>query len=302
MKRTNRIACFLLAAVMLLSSQAFAAEPAQAFTDVSKQDYFYDAVNWAVEKGITSGVSKDVFAPERDCTRADFVTFLWRTAGKPVVNFAMSFSDVKEDAYYAEAVRWVASLGIVTGLSKNTFGAASAVTREQAVAILWRFAKEQGFDTTLGGMAIREYDDYDSLSEYAREAMAWAVNTEILKGSNNRLLPDAVCTRAQLVTLLYRLKSQTTDEVDYSGDVTDWMYEPESKDTVANLLVSIGTVARCSAGGNLQQANAAVSLMKLAMDESGKAENAVKAYLSGKRPAGWQRGSRDSGRCRRRRL
>ena len=98
---------------------------------------------------------------------------------------------------------------IVTGLSKNTFGAANAVTREQAVTMLWRFAKQQGFDTTQGGMAIREFDDYDSLSEYAREAMAWAVNAGILKGSGNRLMPDADCTRAQLVTLLYRLESQT---------------------------------------------------------------------------------------------
>ncbi len=112
MKRTIRVFSLLLAAVMLLSAQALAAEPAQAFTDVSKQDYFYDAVNWAVEKEITSGVSKDAFAPERDCTRADFVTFLWRAAGKPVVNYAMSFSDVKESSYYAEAVRWAASLAL----------------------------------------------------------------------------------------------------------------------------------------------------------------------------------------------
>ena len=281
MKRTIRVFSLLLAAVMLLSAQALATEPAQAFTDVSKQDYFYDAVNWAVEKEITSGVSKDVFAPNRDCTRADFVTFLWRATGKPVVNYAMNFSDVKESSYYTEAVRWAASLGIVTGLSKNTFGAANAVTREQAATMLWRFAKQQGFDTTQGGMAIREYADYDSLSEYAREAMAWAVNTEILKGANNRLLPDAACTRAQLVTLLYRLESQTTDKVDYSGDVTGWMYAPESKDTLVNLLESIDTVAHGSAGGSLQQANAAVSLMKLAMNESGKVEEAAKTYLAG---------------------
>ena len=83
------------------------------------------------------------------------------------------------------------------------------------------------------------------------------------------------------MTLLYRLKSQTTDEVDYSGDVTDWMYEPESKDTVANLLVSIGTAARGSAGGSLHQANAAVYLMKLATIDSRKAEYAVKTYLNG---------------------
>ena len=192
----------ILAAILAAVNQ-------QRFEDVASDAYCYDAVNWAVERNIASGTGKYTFSPDSNCTRADFVTFLWRAAGKPVVNYAMNFSDVKESSYYAEAVRWAASLGIVTGLNQNTFGTANAVTREQAVTMLWRFAKQQGFDTTQGGMAIREYDDYDSLSEYAREAMAWAVNTEILKGSDNRLLPDASCTRAQLVTLLYRLESQT---------------------------------------------------------------------------------------------
>ena len=192
----------ILAAILAAANQ-------QRFEDVASNAYYYDAVNWAVERNITSGTGKYTFSPDSSCTRADFVTFLWRAAGKPAVNYAMNFSDVKESSYYAEAVRWAASLGIVTGFSQNTFGAAAAVTREQAVTMLWRFAKQQGFDTTQGGMAIREYEDYDSLSEYAREAMVWAVNAGVLKGSGNRLLPDASCTRAQLVTLLYRLESQT---------------------------------------------------------------------------------------------
>ena len=148
--------------------------------------------------------------------------------------------------------------------------------------MLWRFAKAQGFDTTQGGMAIREYADYDNLSEYAREAMAWAVNTEILKGSNNRLLPDTSCTRAQLVTLLYRLESQTTDKVDYSGDVTNWMYEPESKDTLVDLLVSIDTVwAMAAQAAAYSRQMPRFCLMKLATIDSGKAEDAVKTYLNG---------------------
>ena len=194
----------------------------------------------------------------------------------------MNFSDVTEGAYYAGAVRWAASLGIVTGLDKTTFGTANAVTWEQAVTMLWRFAKTQGFDTTQDGMAIREYDDYDSLSEYAREAMAWAVNTEILKGSNNRLLPDTSCTRAQLVTLLYRLESQTTVTVNYSGDVTGWMYAPESKNTLVNLLVSIDTVAHGSAGGSLQQANAMLDSSEdtAILDDAGDASFDLKAVSS----------------------
>ena len=204
MKRTIRVFSLLLAVVMLLSAQALATEPAQAFTDVSKQDYFYDAVNWAVEKEITSGVSKDAFAPERDCTRADFVTFLWRAAGKPVVNYAMNFNDVDGGAYYAEAVRWAASEKVVEGTTAETFAPDAAVTRAQVVTMLYRFAKAQGMDTTQGGMAIREFDDFDAVPAYALEAMDWAVNAGVLKGDNNRLLPQDNCTRAQIVTMLYR--------------------------------------------------------------------------------------------------
>ena len=101
MKRIIRVFSLLLAAVMLLSAQALATEPAQAFTDVSKQDYFYDAVNWTVEKEITSGVSKDVFAPNRDCTRADFVTFLWRAAGKPEPSSTTSPPKLTAASYFA---------------------------------------------------------------------------------------------------------------------------------------------------------------------------------------------------------
>ena len=251
------------------------------FVDVPAGAYYYDAVLWAAEGGIVTGTDAVHFSPDASCTRAQLVTFLWRAAGSPAVNYAMNFTDVDSGAYYAEAVRWAASEKVVEGTTAETFAPDAAVTRAQMVTMLYRFAKAQGMDTTQGGMAIREYADYDSLSEYAREAMAWAVNTEILKGSNNRLLPDAACTRAQLVTLLYRLESQTTDKVDYSGDVTGWMYAPESKDTLVNLLVSIDTVAHGSAGGSLQQANAAVSLMKLAMNESGKVEEAAKTYLAG---------------------
>ena len=126
------------------------------------------------------------------------------------------------------------------------------------------------------------YADYDSLSEYAREAMAWAVSTEILKDSNNRLLPDTSCTRAQLVTLLYRLESLTTVTVNYSGDVTGWMYAPESKDTLVNLLVSIDTVAHGSAGGSLQQANAMLdgSEDPAILDDAGDASFDLKAVSS----------------------
>ena len=174
------------------------------FVDVPAGAYYYDAVLWAAEGGIVTGTDAVHFSPDASCTRAQLVTLLWRAAGSPVVNYAMNFNDVDGGAYYAEAVRWAASLGIAGGYGDGRFGTNDFVTRAQVVTMLYRFAKAQGMDTTQGGMAIREFDDFDAVPAYALEAMDWAVNAGVLKGDNNRLLPQDNCTRAQIVTMLYR--------------------------------------------------------------------------------------------------
>ena len=174
------------------------------FVDVPAGAYYYDAVLWAAEGGIVTGTDAVHFSPDASCTRAQLVTFLWRAAGSPAVNYAMNFTDVDSGAYYAEAVRWAASEKIVEGTTAETFAPDAAVTRAQVVTMLYRFAKAQEMDTTQGGMAIREFDDFDAVPAYALEAMDWAVNAGVLKGDNNRLLPQDNCTRAQIVTMLYR--------------------------------------------------------------------------------------------------
>ena len=174
------------------------------FVDVPAGAYYYDAVLWAAEDGIVTGTDAVHFSPDASCTRAQLVTFLWRAAGSPAVNYAMNFNDVDSGAYYAEAVRWAASEKVVEGTTAETFAPDAAVTRAQVVTMLYRFAKAQGMDTTQGGMAIREFDDFDAVPAYALEAMDWAVNAGVLKGDNNRLLPQDNCTRAQIVTMLYR--------------------------------------------------------------------------------------------------
>ena len=174
------------------------------FVDVPAGAYYYDAVLWAAEGGIVTGTDAVHFSPDASCTRAQLVTFLWRAAGSPAVNYAMNFTDVDGGAYYAEAVRWAASEKVVEGTTAETFAPDAAVTRAQVVTMLYRFAKAQGMDTTQGGMAIREFDDFDAVPAYALEAMDWAVNAGVLKGDNNRLLPQDNCTRAQIVTMLYR--------------------------------------------------------------------------------------------------
>ena len=172
--------------------------PSQAFVDVKTGDYFYDAVQWAVGKGITNGTSAETFSPEDPCTRAQIVTFLWRAAGSPVVNYAMDLSDVAGDAYYAEAVRWALSEGITTGTSADQFSPDATCTREQAVTFLWRAA---GSPAVSGGSAFK---DVGADAYYAR-AVAWAAQNGVTNGISQALFgTGSDCTRAQIVTFLYR--------------------------------------------------------------------------------------------------
>lgn len=175
------------------------------FEDVSAGDYYYDAVLWAVRLGITTGTDDAHFSPNADCARGQLVTFLWRAAGKPKAEQTALFSDVGADAYYAEAVRWAAALGIVTGYSDGRFGAGDPITRQQMSVMLYRFAKALGMETAQSGAGAREFDDFEQVSAYAEEAITWAVNAAILRGADNRLMPQAPCTRAQMVTMLNRL-------------------------------------------------------------------------------------------------
>ena len=175
-----------------------AEEPSRVFVDVKTGDYFYDAVLWAVEKGITNGTSAETFSPEDPCTRAQIVTFLWRAAGSPVVNYAMDLSDVAGDAYYAEAVRWALSEGITTGTSADQFSPDATCTREQAVTFLYRAA---GSPAVSGESA---FEDVGADAYYAR-AVAWAAQNGVTNGISQALFgTGSDCTRAQIVTFLYR--------------------------------------------------------------------------------------------------
>ena len=175
------------------------------FVDVPASAYYYDAVLWAAENGITGGTDAVHFSPDASCTRAQLVTFLYRAAGSPVVNYAMDFSDVSGDDYYAEAVRWAASLGIVGGYGDGSFGSGDTVTREQVAVMLYRFAKAQGKDVSVGeDTNILSYTDALSISDYAFPAMQWACGAGVMQGTDGSLLPQDACTRAQIVTLLFR--------------------------------------------------------------------------------------------------
>ena len=174
------------------------------FVDVPADAYYYDAVLWAAENGITGGVDDTHFAPNAPCTRAQIVTFLWRAADSPVVNDPMNFSDVPADAYYAEAVRWAVSQGITTGTSDTTFSPDATCTRAQAMTFLYRSEQAQGGGMQGAWMFQNPFADVD-LESYYGEAVMWAVSNGVTNGtSDTTFSPGADCTRAQIVTFLYR--------------------------------------------------------------------------------------------------
>ena len=174
------------------------------FYDVPNDAYYYEAVKWAAEKGVTSGIGNSLFAPNQPCTRAQIVTFLWRAAGSPVVNYLMPFTDVDEGVYYAEAVRWAASTGIVTGLTETSFDPNGACTRAQAAAMIYRHAQAQGKGFTGAWMFLLPFTD---VPEWAYESVAWCYMNGVTTGvSETSFAPGNDCTRAQIVTFLWRCK------------------------------------------------------------------------------------------------
>ena len=176
------------------------------FYDVPNDAYYYEAIKWAAENGITGGVGNSLFAPNQPCTRAQIVTFLWRAAGSPVVNYLTPFTDVDEGAYYAEAARWAASTGIVTGLTETTFGTDSVCTRAQAAAMIYRCAQAQGKGFTGAWMFHLPFTD---VPEWAYESVAWCYMNGVTTGvSETSFAPGNDCTRAQIVTFLWRASSK----------------------------------------------------------------------------------------------
>ena len=167
------------------------------FSDVSTSAYYYEAVKWAQEKGITGGIGNGLFGPNQPCTRAQIVTFLWRAAGSPEPKAMSSFADVSTDAYYAKAVAWAVENGITTGTGDGKFSPGATCTRAQSVTFLFR---------AIGKLVDSKAEFSDVLTDsYYANAVAWAVENGVTNGIGNGLFgPDNSCTRAQIVTFLYR--------------------------------------------------------------------------------------------------
>ena len=167
------------------------------FSDVSTSAYYYEAVKWAQEKGITGGIGNGIFGPNQPCTRAQIVTFLWRAAGSPEPKAMSSFADVSTDAYYAKAVAWAVENGITTGTGDGKFSPDATCTRAQSVTFLFR---------AIGKLVDSKAEFSDVLTDsYYANAVAWAVENGVTNGIGDGLFgPDNSCTRAQIVTFLFR--------------------------------------------------------------------------------------------------
>ena len=174
-----------------------------SFLDVKESDWFYDAVSYAVENGLMSGMSEDIFAPNTPLTREMLAVVLYNVEGQPESTEANTFTDVKADMWYTDAILWANENGIVAGYDNGAYGVGDLITREQFATILYRYAQFKGYDTTQGGMAVREFSDYENISDYARPAMAWAVNAGIMGGMDDgTLIPQGKATRAEAATML----------------------------------------------------------------------------------------------------
>ena len=168
------------------------------FYDVPNDAFFYEAVKWAVKSGVTNGLTDTMFGPYEPCTRAQIVTFLWRAAGSPEPKAMGSFTDVLSDAYYAKAVAWAIENGITTGTGDGKFSPDATCTRAQAVTFLFRISKTSADGTPA-------FSDVATDAYYA-EAVKWATDNGITNGISGGLFgPDNDCTRAQIVTFLWRL-------------------------------------------------------------------------------------------------
>lgn len=167
------------------------------FYDVPNDAYYYEAVRWAVGKGITEGVGNNLFAPNQPCTRAQIVTFLWRAVGSPEPKSMSSFVDVSTDSYYAKAVAWAVENGITTGTGNGKFSPDATCTRAQAVTFLARALNAKA-------TSAAEFSDVPTDSYFA-EAVAWAASNGVTAGIGGGLFgPNNDCTRAQIVTFLFR--------------------------------------------------------------------------------------------------
>ena len=220
MKKTMRFLSVLLTLCMvmgLLPTAVFAANSEMSFSDVDSADWFYDAVQYVYENDMMKGADEDSFAPGVTTTRGMIVTILHSMEGKPEAK-GTAFPDVADGQYYADAVAWASAKGIVGGYSNGNFGPNDPITREQMVAILYKYAQFKGYDVSVGeDTNILSYADAFDISEYAIPAMQWAVGAGLISGvSGNKLAPAGNASRAEAAVILMQFNENAAQAETYT--------------------------------------------------------------------------------------
>ena len=178
----------------------------QTFPDVPKTFWGYEYIEAAAAKGLVNGMTDGTFAPDREMTRAEFVTMLWRMAGKPAAAKAAPFTDVPANAWYRDAVNWAAEKKVVNGTSDTTFGPDGKVTRQEAVTILFRYSGgTSGMEAMLTGVYDSQFTDSGTIAPWAKNAVYWAIYNGVINGtSDTTVSPEGTASRAQVATILVR--------------------------------------------------------------------------------------------------
>ncbi|MPM69806.1 hypothetical protein SDC9_116754 [bioreactor metagenome] len=173
------------------------------FTDVKESDWYYSSVRYVSESGLMTGTGSGQFSPQAQVTRGMLMTILHRLDGSPAVSSTGAFADVASGMWYADAVSWAGEKGIAAGYGNGLFGGGDTVTLEQAVSFLYRYANYKGYDTGRTG-SLEAFSDAGDTSDYAMEAMRWAVSTGLIKGSGGILNPQGISQRSQIAAILQR--------------------------------------------------------------------------------------------------
>lgn len=225
-RRSRRALSILMVFAMLFTltpAAGFAAENTASsgagYTDVAQDAWYKDAVDYVTDNGLLVGVADDQFGPEQNVTRAMVVTVMWRQSGAPASDGESAFTDVPDGEWYTAAVAWGADNGMVAGMSDTTFEPNTPVTREQLVAFMQRFAQKNGEDTSVGdGSVLDAYTDADAVSDWAENAMIWALENGVISGmTDTTIAPQGNATRAQYAAILQRTGATISDEIDLSG-------------------------------------------------------------------------------------
>ncbi len=212
MSKRSRVLALLLCVVLLVSLMPMAALAAESqFADVDSSAWYYDGVKFVSDTGIMNGTGSASFNPNGTMTRAMLVTVLYRAEGSPKATGASSFADVSPDVWYSDAVAWAAENGIVNGYSDVAFGPNDEINREQMATIFYRYAGFKGYDVAKKA-DLSSFDDADSVSSWAKEAMAWAVAAGLINGTDaGSLNPAGNAARAQAATILMRFDENVAD-------------------------------------------------------------------------------------------